>query len=161
MPSYLSCRKQSIVEKKIHSSMQDVKSGVPQGSTMIIGPVLLLIFIYDIPLFINEAYVEVYADDSTVQAANKDAESQKLLGVIIDRTLSWDKQIDSVCLNITRRIILLKLLSKDVDQLSLKQYYNLYILPIFYYGCMIWSQCTPNNMNRQSKLQKRAPRIIL
>ena len=169
------------------------------------------------PLFINEAYAEVYADDSTVHAANKDTivveyklqndavgfwtwcrnkkmfihftktsvmttgsryhtsrtdpisiiidneqiqnvESQKLLGVIIDRTLSWDKQIDSVCLNITRRITLLKLLSKYVDQLSLKQNYNSYILPIFYYGCMI---CTSHNMNRLSKLQKRAARIIL
>ena len=172
------------------------------------------------PLFINEAYAEVYADDSTVQSANKDTivveyklqngavgfwtwcrnnkmfihftktsvitigtiyhtsrtdpfsiiidneqiqnvESQKLLGVIIDRTLSWNKQIDSVCLNITRRITLLKLLSKYVDQLSLKQYYNSYILPIFYYGCMIWSQCTSHNMKRLSKLQKRVARIIL
>ena len=38
-------------------------------------------------------------------------DNRKLLGIIIDKTLSWDKQIDSVCLNITRRITLLKLLS--------------------------------------------------
>ena len=25
-------------------------------------------------------------------------DNQKLLGIIIDKTLSWDKQIDSVCL---------------------------------------------------------------
>ena len=218
MQSYLSDRNQCIVEKKIHSSMQDIKSGVPQGC--ILGPVLFLIFINDMPLFINEAYAEVYADDSTVHSANKDTivveyklqngavgfwtwcrnnkifihftktsvmtigtryhtsrtdpisiiidneqiqnvESQELLGVIIDRTLSWYKQIDSVCLNITRRITLLKLLSKYVDQLSLKQYYNSYILPIFDYGYIIWSQCTSHNKNRLSKLQKRAARIIL
>ena len=35
-------------------------------------------------------------------------EQQKLLGVIIDMSLSWDKQIDSVCLNISRRNTLLK-----------------------------------------------------
>ena len=28
------------------------------------------------------------------------------LGIMIDKTLSWDKQIDSVCINITRRITL-------------------------------------------------------
>ena len=34
----------------------------------------------------------------------KEVENQKLLGVIIDKTLSWDKQIDAVCLNVTRII---------------------------------------------------------
>ena len=46
----------------------------------------------------------------------KEIENQKLLGVIIDKTLSWDKQIDAVCLNVTRRITLMKLLSKYLDQ---------------------------------------------
>ena len=185
-----------------------------------LGPALFLIFINDMPLFINEAYAEIYADDTTVHTASKDekvietklqvsatnfkswclqhkmfvhlaktsfmnigsrqnllnidniniiidnenisgVENQKLLGIIIDKTLSWDKQIDSVCLNISRRITLLKILSKYVDESSLKQYYNAYILPIFDYGCMIWGQCSTYNMNRLLKLQKRAARIIL
>ena len=88
-------------------------------------------------------------------------ENQKLLGIIIDKTLSWDSQIDSVCQKLTRRITLLKVLSKYVDKSSLKQYYNSYILPIFDYGCMIWGQCSLYNMNRLLKLQKRAARIIL
>ena len=65
-------------------------------------------------------------------------DTQKLLDIIIDKTLSWDKQIYSVCLSITRRITLLKLLSKYVDMPNLKLYYNSYILPIFDYGCMVW-----------------------
>ena len=218
MQSYLSNRYQCIVTSKISSSLQQVKSGVPQGS--VLGPALFLIFINDMPLFINEAYAEIYADDTTVHTASKDekvietklqvsatnfkswclqhkmfvhlaktsfmnigtrqnllnidniniiidnenisgVENQKLLGIIIDKTLSWDKQIDSVCLNISRRITLLKILSKYVDESSLKQYYNAYILPIFDYGCMIWGQCSTYNMNRLLKLQKRAARIIL
>ena len=79
----------------------------------------------------------------------------------IDSTLSWDRQIDSVCQKITRRIMFLKVLSKYVDKSSLKQYYNSYILPIFDYGCMIWGQCSLYNMNRLLKLQKRAARTIL
>ena len=36
---------------------------------------------------------------------------QKVLGIIIDTTLSWDKQIDTVCLNITGRIFYLNMLT--------------------------------------------------
>ena len=113
------------------------------------------------PLYINEACAEIYADDASIHTSHKDqtnvqvklqnsstdfkswciihkmfvnltkassmaigsrqnlsnsdyffiiidnddisnVDKQKLLGIIIDKTLSWYKQIDSVCLNITR-----------------------------------------------------------
>ena len=59
------------------------------------------------------------------------------------------------------RITLMKQLSKYANKDSLKQYYNSYILPIFDYGCLIWSRCSVTNTNRMLKLQKRAARIIL
>ena len=80
------------------------------------------------------------ADQITLNIENemiKNADHQKLLGVIIDKNLSWDKQIDAVYANITRRITLLKLLSKYIDQPNMKLYYNSYILPIMDYGCMM------------------------
>ena len=81
------------------------------------------------------------SDDFFIIIDNEDianVDNQNLLGMIGDKTLSLDKQIDSVCLNINyRRIPLLKLLSKYVDMPNLKLYYNSYILPIFEYGYMI------------------------
>ena len=73
-------------------------------------------------------------------------DSHKLLGVIIDKHLSWDKQIDTVCLNITRKISLLKLLSKYIDKASMNTYYNSYILPIFDFGCLVWGRCSLGNI---------------
>ena len=169
----------------------------------------------DLPLFIKEAYIDIYADDQTVHTASKvrniiktklqissndfktyckqnkmyvhvgktsfmiigsrqntsraesieiylkneiikQVENQKLLGVTIDQTLSWDKQVDIIALNISKRITLLKLLSKYVGKDSLNQYYNSYILPI-----LIWGGNTAAQTNRLLKLQKRAARIIL
>ena len=91
----------------------------------------------------------------------KEVENQKLLEIIIDKTLSWDKRIDAVCLNVTRRITLMKLLSNYPDKSHLDQYYNSYILPIFDYACLIWGRCTLSNINRLIRLKKRTARIVL
>ena len=55
----------------------------------------------------NDA-LEILLDGELLRAVDK----QKLLGIVIDKHLTFDNQIDSVCLDITRRITLLKLLSK-------------------------------------------------
>ena len=73
-------------------------------------------------------HIEVYLDQELVQLVKK----QNLLGVIIDETLSWDDQVEMVCLNITRRITLLKLLSKYIDKINMNQHYNSYSI-LFYH----------------------------
>ena len=42
-----------------------------------------------------------------------------------------------------------------------KIFYQTYILPLIDYGCNTWSATTSSNIERISKLQKRAARIIL
>ena len=55
----------------------------------------------------------------------------------------------------------MKLLSKYVNQNSLKQYYNSYVLPVFEFGCVVWGNTTNSNLTRRVKLQKRAAGMIL
>ena len=64
--------------------------------------------------------------------------AQKHLGKTIDINLTWEQQIDLVCRNVSRKLTLMKLLSKYVNQNSLKQYYNSYVLPVFDFGCVVW-----------------------
>ena len=81
-------RKQCVIDHKIRPSMQNIQASVPQGS--VLGPVLFLLFVNDLPLFINETYIELYADDATVHYANKNKNVvQMKLQNGTDGFLSW------------------------------------------------------------------------
>ena len=66
--SYLSVRKQFISLGKTTSKQLTVKQGVPQGS--ILGPVLFLLFVNDMPLHVQKSTTDIYADDTTLSLSS-------------------------------------------------------------------------------------------
>ena len=99
MISYLSNRKQCVIFNDSTSSLSNVHTGVPQGS--ILGPLLFLIYINDLPAFAEKFNVIMYADDTTLYA-NLDDFSENSVNLDIDGELeiinNWFK-VNKLSLN--------------------------------------------------------------
>ena len=84
---FLSNRKQRVGVNGKYSDWFNVDSGVPQGS--ILGPLLFLIYINDLPDFCtktyNECVVYLYADDAKVYKIISNSEDQEMLQGVINR----------------------------------------------------------------------------
>ena len=68
--SYLTYRTQAVNINGVISNKQITTCGVPQGS--ILGPLLFLLFINDLPIYVKEhvSNVDMYADDTTIYDIN-------------------------------------------------------------------------------------------
>jgi len=62
--SYLSNRKQFTRIDGVDSSIQNINTGVPQGSCL--GPLLFLVYINDLPYSVKNAKVSIYADGTSL-----------------------------------------------------------------------------------------------
>ena len=89
--SYLTDRYQRVTLDGCTSGWLSVKSGVPQGS--ILGPLLFLLYINDLPTAINYNNVALFADDtkfySQVSNINSCLNIQKDLDSLYEWSLKW------------------------------------------------------------------------
>ena len=126
-------KKLEVVESKLQNSADDFNTwcidnnmGVHYGKThaFVVGSKHMT--------FANEGISVTINEHSTESVS-----AQERLGITTDKNLTWEQQIDLVCRNVSRKLTLMKLLSKYVNQNSLKQYYNSYVLPVFNFGYVV------------------------
>ena len=91
----------------------------------------------------------------------KQVDKKKLLGVYIDENLLWTAYTDYLCSTTSTKISLLNIYQHMFPLKCQKLFYQGYILPLIDYGSNTLGSTSKLNIERLSKLQKRASRIIL
>ena len=84
--SYLSGRKQRVTLGDVSSGYVDVVHGVPQGS--VLGPLMFLLFINDLPSVSNKFKYTLFADDSTLSYSFDPRTDIQTAHVIVNNELS-------------------------------------------------------------------------
>ena len=122
--SYLLKRKQKVFVNNTLSDSEDIICGVPQGS--ILGPLLFLIFINDLPLNIDNVLTDLYADDTTLYCTGKSQTFiEKQLQAALHELSTWCKQNGMLINTAKTKVMLLTTpqkrihLNKDMLQLTL------------------------------------------
>lgn len=85
--AYLSNRLQYVSVNNCSSDLLSVESGVPQGS--ILGPLLFIIFMNDLPNVISDSESLLFADDTKCFRHIRTSPDQQLLQHDLDNLLSW------------------------------------------------------------------------
>ena len=98
--SYLSNRKQFVTYNGTQSEQQTIKCGVPQGS--ILGPLLFLVYINDLPHICHNTFPVLFADDTNLFISGKDINHlEQTINTELDNIILWLKA-NKLSLNIKK-----------------------------------------------------------
>ena len=90
----------------------------------------------------------------------KPTKQVKYLGIFFDEVLSWNKQIENLCLKLSRTNGVISKLRHYVPLQICKSVYFSIFYSYLLYGCLVWSYTSQNNIERLTKLQKRCTRLL-
>ena len=147
--TYLAHRRQQVSINDNKSDFETVTFGVPQGS--ILGPLLFLLFINDLPLYVNNVSADLYADDTTLYDVQNSVEMiEHNLQTGLNQLHIWCKSNGMVLNSAKTKVMLITICQKrqrlassnlhlKYSDESLKMISNDKILGVFVDNNLIWS----------------------
>ena len=87
--------------------------------------------------------------------------TEKLLGVHIDSSLSWNMHVDSLCKKISQRLGIFRRIRHHLTFKARLAFCQCLILSLMDYCCVVWGNTSQQNLDRIHRLQKKTARLIL
>jgi len=75
----------------------------------------------------------------------ENSQSTSFLGLILDKTLSWQLHIDKICAKLKSACYILRILNPILSVSNLKMIYFSYIHSIIAYGIIFWGNSTASH----------------
>jgi hypothetical protein len=86
---FLAGRRQKVRIEDSYSDWENVKSGVPQGS--VLGPILFLVYINDLPKVLTKELLMLFADDAKLEKTLAAPEDHIILQDNLNKMTDWTK----------------------------------------------------------------------
>ena len=99
----------------------------------------------------------LYIDNRIVEEVN----SHKILGVIIDKDLTWTDHVMSLGKRLSTKLLQLSKIKNFLDNHSRKLFFCGHVLPLIDYASTLWDSCSETNLKFLHRLYKRALKLVL
>ena len=100
--------------------------------------------------------LEIFIDKQIIEQVH----NIRYLGVEIDDRLKWNNHTRQLIKTISYKIFTLSKMRKFINKDVLNMLYFSLVQPIIDYACSVWGQCSNNAIDKLSRLQKRAARVV-
>ena len=87
--------------------------------------------------------------------------SHRLLGVVIDRNLTWSNHTALLSNRLASKVYQLNCIKNFINLATRKLFYHAYIQPCLDYCSSVWGHCCKTHLIRLNSLQKRSFKLIL
>ena len=155
--SYLNNRTQTTQVGQHISDKAIITCCVPQGS--VLGPLLFLLYVNDIPKCSNKLWFYLFADDTNILYADKNVKAlEATINIELGKFYVW-LTANKLTLNIKKSNFIAKL-RYYVPRKILLNFYKSLIQPYLTYGLPAWGQAGKMYLNKILILQKRALRLL-
>ena len=156
--------KNSTLQQKINSTMTKIEDYLKANRlSQNVSKTKLSIISDNVNLRKNTTYTAT--DTAGKQHTIKHQNNSKILGVSINRKLSWNHHLieckNSIKKQLTQRLSVVKLIAKNSTLKFAKQFANGAINSKLLYGIELWANTTKHNINTLQKIQDNAVKYLV